>query len=55
MLEAIANCFGKHTYTEQPYSFKDEINKEEGLTDAEKFAAWAVSFNKDNKNKKNKG
>lgn len=54
VLEAIASCFGKHTYTEQPYSLKSEVSETEGLSDAEKFALWAINHNKDNENK-NKG
>ena len=54
VLEAIASCFGKHTYTDKPYSFKEESSNTEGLSDAEKFELWAINFNKD-KNFKNEG
>lgn len=50
-MEAIASCFGKHTYTEQPYSLKNEVAKTEGLSDAEKFEMWAKKFNKTKKDK----
>ena len=51
VMEAIASCFGKHTYTEQPYTLKNEVEKAEGLSDAEKFAMWAKKFNKAKKDK----
>ena len=48
VMEAIASCFGKHDFSEQPYSFK--ANETNGLSDAEKFEMWAKKFNQSKKN-----
>ena len=44
VMEAIASCFGDHTYTDKPYSLKDNV-EQQGLTDKEKFEMWAMQFN----------
>ena len=56
VLEAIASCFGSHSYTDRPYSLKEQQEAQEGFTDAERFEIWAMQFNSQrNKNDDDKG
>lgn len=49
--DAISACFGKnHKYPKQCYSLSHKQRQEEqGLTDAERFATFAISFNQSRK------
>lgn len=51
VLEAIASCFGKHEYPNQPYVLNEELKQQDGLSDAEKFEMWAKKFNKSKNDK----
>ena len=44
VMEAIASCFGSHSYTEKPYSLK-ENEEQQGISDKERFEMWAMQFN----------
>ena len=55
VLEAIASCFGDHTYTDMPYSIKEQQEEQKGFTDAERFEIWAMQFNSQRNNNNDKG